>query len=322
MSDVSGQGIGVVLEDFLFSHGTNAQEGQLFEIGGVSTADGQAVRLTVNHLYVSGPDSQYGQNLGPVNLGRLNNPYQISLLDGDAPGVNVPGQAVVEFAAPSQVTDGTGYDCLSSSAGAGSGSCSSRPASGGYHGERPDIGLALQAEVGGSSSYLNVHARSAVVDGSYIRLWGDQTLNQLAGEIQMNFYTPELSISSCDETGTSCGDRVRLTDLAMELSLGNTHQPLLLSVHGADAPEHKAGNLNIQIASIQQPAAGDIASDGGRAGSNTAVWDFYDNYYSNPAFRSNIHVGNMQIGDRDMGGARLEGMLIQHLDITTRDLQP
>ncbi|MDX1590181.1 MAG: hypothetical protein R3296_14700 [Oleiphilaceae bacterium] len=322
MSQVSGQNIGVVLEDFTFSHGTNADSGQLFEIGGITTSGGDPVKLTVNQLYITGPDSQYGQNLGPVNLGRLNNPYRIALLDGDDPDVTVPGQAVVEFAAPSKLTDGSGFDCLSRGAAAGSGSCSSRPATEDFVGERPDRGLALQADAGGSTHHLNIHARSAVMDGSSIRLWGDQDLNQLAGQIQLNFYTPELTINACDDAGGNCAGAIRLTDLAMELSLGNRHQPLLLSVHGTEAEADRAGNLNVRIATIRQPAPGEIAADGSRSGSDTAAWDFYEDYYTNPEFRSDITLGNMQVGDRNFGGARLEGMLIQHLDVTTRDLNP
>lgn len=320
MGKVSGQSIGVVLEDFVFSHGTHASEGQLFEIGGITTSDGNPVKLTVNQLYVAGSGSQYGQNLGPVNLGRLNNPFRIDLLDGDDPGVGVPGQAVVEFAAPSKVTDGSGYDCLSTGAVAGSGNCSSRPATADFAGERPDQGLRLQTDTSGSTHHLNIHATSAVMDGSHIRLWGDRDLNQLAGQGQLNFYTPELSINACAVHGGGCGGEIRLQDLAMELALGNDHQPLLLSVHGSEAEGDRAGNLNVQIATIRQPASGEIASDGGRAGSDAGAWDFYEAYYTDPGHRSHITVGEMQVGDRNFGGARVEGMLIQHLDITTRDL--
>lgn len=320
MGKVSGQSIGVVLEDFVFSHGTHASQGQLFEIGGITTSAGSPVKLTVDQLYIAGPGSQYGQNLGPVNLGRLNNPFRIDLLDGDDPGVVVPGQAVVEFAAPSKVTDGSGYDCLSTGAVAGSGSCSSRPATADFVGERPDQGLRLQTETSGSTHHLSIHATSAVMDGSHIRLWGDKELNQMAGQVQLNVYTPELSINACAVHGGGCGGEIRLQDLAMELALGNEHQPLLLKVHGSDAEGDRPGNLNVQIANLRQPDPGEIASDGSRASSDAGAWEFYEAYYTDPGHRSHITVGEMQVGGRNFGGARIEGMLIQHLDITTRDL--
>jgi len=322
LSNVEGQGVGVVLEDFTFSHGTDADIGQLFRIGGITTADGDAVDLTVNQLYITGSGSNYGQNLGPVNLGRLNNPYSLSLLDGDDPDVNVPGQAVIEFAAPRQVSASEGYNCLDSGAGAGSGTCSSRPAGDGYHGERPDMGLSLTASVGGSTNSMSFHATSAVIDGSYIRLWGDQDLDQLAGEIQLNFYTPELSITACDNGGGGCGDTISMNNFAMELSLGNEYQPFLMSVHGVDAEPDQVGNLRLQVQTIRQPGEGEIAADGSRAGSNTSSWDFYEEYYTRDDIRSSIHVGELQIGDQSFGSAHVDGMLIQHLDITTRDLTP
>ena len=65
---------------------------------------------------------------------------------------------------------------------------------------------------------------------------------------------------------------------------------------------------------------GEIGADGLRSSSDGEAWDFYESYYANPEFRSNLKIGNFSVGDRDFGSARVQGMLIQHLNIKTRDL--
>ncbi|MFL1454378.1 hypothetical protein ACJO5Y_08015 [Marinobacter sp. GN3S48] len=317
LSEVDGAGLGVVLEAFKFSHGTdvpgaNGEQARIFKIGGITSTDGQDVDITVNHLYISGSGSNYGRNLGPVNLGRLINPYRIDVVDGNTIGVK--DKAVLEFAAPAMVDSVQGFDCTSAAAVAGSGPCSSRPATADYIGERPDVGLQMNVAVGSDrSANINIHAVSAVIDGSYLRLWGDNDRRQMVGQFRLNFYSPELSIHACDQDGESCGSRVLLTDFALELAIGNELQPVFFDVDGA-------GNFVVEVAAIQQPAPGDIGADGLRGSSDAATWDFYEDYYTNPDYRSNLRIGNFSVSDRDFGSARVEGMLIQHLEIRTRDL--
>ena len=313
LAEVDGAGLGFMLEDFKFAHGTDVQNGQIFKITGLKSTDGREVELVVNQLYISGPNSDYGSNLSSVNLGRLVNPYSIDVRDGN--DIGIANKAVFEFAAPTKVDGSIGYDCLSTGAGAGSGTCSSRPAGGIYgQGERPDIGLQMNVAVGDDrSANINIHARSAVIDGSYIRLWGDNERRQLVGQVKLNFYTPELSINACSQDGQACGSRILMTNFELELALGNQLQPLFFDVDGS-------GNFIVEVAAIPKPAPGTIGADGRRSSSNAAVWDYYNDYYSNPEYRSNLRVGNLTVGDRDFGSARVEGMLIQHLKIETRDL--
>ncbi|MEP3562996.1 MAG: hypothetical protein ABJM19_00530 [Marinobacter sp.] len=174
LSEVDGAGIGLVLDNFLFSHGTdqpdvNGDQARVFRLTGIKSSDGQDVDITVNHLYIAGAGSDYGEQLTPVNLGRLNNPWRIDVVDGDS--IGVPATAILELAAPALTSDTEGFDYLSTSAVAGSGQCSSRPATDTWRGERADIGIQMNVAVGNDRSpNLNIHARSAVVDGSYIRL--------------------------------------------------------------------------------------------------------------------------------------------------------
>ncbi|MDI9246616.1 hypothetical protein [Marinobacter sp. CHS3-4] len=317
LSGISGAGLGIVLEDFKFSHGTdapdaNGNQARIFKIGGIKSTDGRDVEIVVNHLYISGSGSQYGQSLSPVNLGRLVNPYSIDVVDGN--DIGVPNKAVLEFAAPSLIDPTLGFDCMSASATAGSGPCASRPATESYIGERPDVGMQMNIAVGNDrSANINIHAQSAVIDGSYLRLWGDNDRRQMVGQFKLNFYTPELSVNACSQDGSSCGSRITMTDFALELAIGNQLQPVFFDVDGG-------GNFVVEVAAIDRPSPGSIGADGLRGSSNAATWDFYNDYYSNPEYRSNLRIGNFSVGDRDFGSARVQGMLIQHLKIKTKDL--
>lgn len=319
LSEVDGAGIGLVLDNFTFSHGTdqpgeNGEQGRIFRITGIKSTDGRDVDITVNHLYIAGAGSNYGENLTPVNLGRLVNPWRIGVVDGN--DIGVPNKAILELAAPSKVMASEGYDCMGASAVAGSGTCSSRPATDDWRGERADIGMQMNVAVGGDrSSNLNLHAQSAVIDGSYIRLWGDNERRQMAGQFKLNLYSPEVSINACSQDGSVCGSRITMADFALELAIGNSLQPVFFDVDGG-------GNFILEVDSIARPAVGQIAANGQRSGSNAETWDYYNSYYSNPDLRSNLRIGNFSVGDRDFGSARVEGMLIQHLKIQTKDLAP
>lgn len=317
MAGIDGAGIGLVLENFKFSHGTDqpdasGEQARIFRIGGIKSTDGRDVDITVNHLYISGANSNYGEALGPVNLGRLLNPWRIDVVDGN--DIGIANKAVLEFAASSKVSADRGYDCMDSGAGVGSGTCSSRPATADFIGERADIGMQMNVAVGDDrSANINIHARSAVIDGSYLRLWGDNDRRQMVGQFKLNFYSPELSINACAQDGSSCGSRILMSNFALELAIGNQLQPVFFDVDGS-------GNFVVEVAAIRRPQPGKIGANGLRSSSDAEAWDFYESYYTNPEFRSNLRIGNFSVGDRDFGSARVQGMLIQHLNIKTRDL--
>jgi hypothetical protein len=104
-----------------------------------------------------------------------------------------------------------------------------------------------------------------------------------------------------------------MSDFVLQLALGNRLQPIYFDVDGS-------GNFLLEIDTIDAPGTGQIAANGQRAGSDAATWDFYNDYYSNPEFRSNVHIGDFSVGEKNFGSARVEGMLIQHLQIQTKDL--
>ncbi|HTN33016.1 MAG TPA: hypothetical protein VL091_03340 [Marinobacter sp.] len=317
MSEIDGAGIGIVLENFKFSHGTdkpdaNGDQARIFRIGGIKSTDGQDVDITVNHLYISGANSNYGENLSAVNLGRLTNPWRIDVVDGN--DIGIAEKAVLEIAAPAMVSAAEGYNCMNTGAAAGTGTCSSRPATADYIGERADIGMQMNVAVGADrSANINIHAKSAVIDGSYLRLWGDNDRRQMVGQFKLNFYSPELSINACAQDGGACGSKILMAEFVMELAIGNQLQPVFFDVDGS-------GNFVVDVASIRKPSPGEIGANGLRNSSNADTWDYYESYYTDPEYRSNLSIGNFSVGAKDFGSARVQGMLIQHLSIRTKDL--
>lgn len=318
LATVNGQGIGMVMDDFVFSHGHDLSNDKVFRINGITDSNGNPVTINVNQLFIARAGSNYGTNLNPVNLGRLTNPYEMDLINGD--DIGLPGEAVLQFSAPTKVAAGTGYDCLNPAATVGSGDCSSRPGSAGWvNGERPDLGLELELQVGASGpKNLNFHANSAVFDGSYLRLWGDGDNNKMAAEFRLNFYTPELEISTCDQASQGCSSSVKMRDFEMELALGHTFQPLYI---GADSV---TGGMTIEIAKITHDYINNINSAGQSDGTvqGDEAFAFFQNYYSNPDYKSNIRIGEMDIGGVSLGASRIEGIQIQYLDVRFRDLEP
>ena len=326
LSEVDGRGIGIVLEDFIFSHGHDESNDQIFRISGLTDTDGNSVTVNVDQMYIAREGSRYGEVLNPVNLGRLTNPFEIDLIDGD--DVGLPGEAVLQFAAPTQYeNDADGYDCLGHSLIKGSGTCSSRPsgaaneAGGGTwdNGERADMGVELQIIDGAHTKNLNFHAKSAVFDGSHLRLWGDDDNGRMAAEFRLNFYTPELEITTCTKDNQGCGSGVKMRDFEMELALGHSFQPLYFGV------DSETGGLSIEIAKITHDYIGNInsttgVSDGSPEGNAAQL--FFEDYYVNQDYRSNISFSDIEISGTSLGSAKVEGILVQYLDVKFRDLTP
>lgn len=317
LSEVDGAGIGLVMDDFAFSHGHSPSEDKIFRITGIKDSSGEDVVINVNQLYIARAGSNYGANIEGVNLGRLTNPYEIDLLNGD--DIGLPGEAVLEFSAPKKVSLAEGYDCLDVNAVQGSGTCSSRPSSASWvNGERPDMGLELEittASLGPKN--LNFNVQSAVFDGSYLRLWGDENQNKMAAEFRLNFYTPQLEISTCSQVNQGCSSAIKMQDFQLELALGNTFQPLYIGV------DNITGGLTLEISKITHEYINNInqasgVSDGSVQGDE--AYAFFEDFYTNSAYRSNISVGNLDISGTSLGSSKVEGILIQYMDVKFRDL--
>ena len=104
LKKIDGEGIGIVLEDFVFQAGEQVNGGT-FEISGLENSSGDPVVFGISQFYVSGSNSNRGTNVidNPVNLGRLLYPYNIELRDGN--DIGITDKAVLELAAPEKLVD-------------------------------------------------------------------------------------------------------------------------------------------------------------------------------------------------------------------------
>ena len=339
LSDVSGEGIALVFEDFqieMKGEAMGGETGNNFKITGIKDSSANDVTVSIGQYYLSGTGSNLGTALDGklVNLGRLNNPITIDVLDGNSLSAGTGSWAdksVLAIAMPTQVAAANGYDCTAASSNVGSGTCSSRPdnADGnGFHGERFDMGYRINREFADSTKdvNLNFHAQSANMDGSYLRLWGSDASDSnqaMKMEIQMNFYASKLVFDSCDLDGvTACGEQVGFENFSMELALGDAkyYQPMTIDVTDT-------GFLHIMVQPLPAPgdarvpkaSTGTIAADGLEAGSDGTSWNWYKDYYTNGR-KTNISVSNLTVGSESFGSSSLQGLQIQYLEVTSHEI--
>lgn len=325
MDQVSGAGIGIVLEDFAFEAGRNiagATDNQL-DISGLETSSGQDVVLSVSQFYIAGSGSNQGDSVigNGVNLGRLNNPFNIELLDGDDVGINQ--KAILELAAPKRANGNsllnqqrlnrpssdrcsTGIACqqrYQRVTGINLGSLSSRLS------ERADFGTRFDINIAGSRAQsLEAHATGVAIDGSYLRLWGDN--NEMVGNLALKLYADDLTVFASNPDGTSRGQSVIFDNLVVEAELGyEDRQEVRFSVAGD-------GNFTLQIG--DKTAAATCRLNTGNCNNRAGFSDFYNN-----GPRADIYIEKVQVGTSaagNFGSTTISNLQVQYLKATSRDL--
>jgi hypothetical protein len=318
---VDGEGVGIVLEDFVFQAGEKTNGGT-FEISGLQTSANEEVVLGISQFYIAGSGSNKGANVldNPVNIGRLTNPFNLELRDGNESSVGVPDKAVFEFSAPAKnigLTSGsTSYFVPEFETRVGaigqrverfvnvdSSIFSSRST------ERPDMGIRYDLNISGAPyQSLESHIESLSIDGSYLRLWGGG--GRMEGEVVLNIYTPNVEFFACDNTGVNCGDSVNFQNVGVEIELGQgDFQPVTFEVDDT-------GNFVFEVASL----AGKCSSINPAGGCNSGLErDALENYYaSGPS--SNTYVGNVIVGNQDFGSSTISNLQIQFLEVKSHDL--
>jgi hypothetical protein len=287
LGSVDGAGIGIVLEDFVFNGGEAVNGGGTFEISGLQTSDNKAVVLGISQFYIAGSGSNQGANVNdnPVNIGRLTNPFNLELRDGNDLDVGVTDKAVFEFSAPTKLN-------------------------GSRLSERPDMGIRFDLEIDGERTQsLENHIESLSIDGSYVRLWGGD--GNMEGEFSLNIYTPKIDFYACDSVGGNCGETVSFRDVSIELELGSgEYQPVTFEVDDT-------GNFVFEVGTLEGKCSSVNGSGGCDAG--TAGYVELDAYYtSGPA--SNNYIGNVIVGGQDFGSSTISNLQIQYLEVTSHDL--
>lgn len=327
---VDGEGIGIVLEDFVYNAGESVNGGGTFEISGIQTSFDEDVVLGVSQFYIAGSGSYRGQNAtaNPVNIGRLMNPFNIELRDGNDPilDIGVTDKAVLEFSAPTKsigATSGTtSYFSSVYETRVGDpfnpgaigqrvvGFLSDTSVLSSRSTERPNMGIRFDLEVATvRAQSLESHIESLAIDGSYLRLWGGGS--RMEGELALNIYTPSIEVIACDALGANCGDSVNFLNVAIEAELGDgDYQPVTFEVDGT-------GNFIFEVGTL----AGKCASTNATGGCNSGVsgyTDLAEYYNSGPA--TNVYIGDVQVGGQSYGSSTVSNLQIQYLHVQSHDL--
>lgn len=288
LKQVDGAGIGIVLEDFIFNAGQETNGGGTFEISGLQTSDNRPVVLGISQFYIAGSGSNRGTNVidNPVNLGRLTNPFNIELRDGNDIDIGVTDKAVFEFAAPTKLN-------------------------GSRLSERPDLGIRFDLEVDGTRQQsLESHIETLSIDGSYIRLWGGS--GRMEGEIALNINTPNIELFACDGGGGNCGETVSFQDVNLEFELGQgEYQPVTFEVNDG-------GHFVFEVGSLEGKCSSINSTGGCNSGANTGFTELAQYYDSGP--KSNAYIGNVSVGGQSFGSSTIENLQIQYLSVTSHDL--
>ncbi len=334
LSEVDGAGIGFVLDGIVF----DASQATI-TINDITNGSGQNVPISVKEFYLAASGSNKGSTLNPANVGRLSYPFALTLAKGEdlrtytekwnlqSKQVTTGGQtrtvyfwaptgvkqwvqttpserAVLELTFPTLMASG-GNPCVAGftgSSGAES-NCSSRSS------EKVDMGIRYDFQVtAGRTDVLNFDIGELVMDGSYLRLWGDSTplmpitRQQLVGEMRMNIYAKTLDLTSCASGTTNCttsaeqaARTIFLTNAYANVALGYGlsqaspkslyGQPLLFDVTSSG---QFALELSNPIMDPQNPDASVNTNSG--VGKDRA-----DDFYAN-APRTNIVIDNLNAG--------------------------
>ena len=317
MSQVDGAGLGLVLEDFIFDSNSNSADGATLELSGIrgtrkigsGARVGGEAKLQVSRFYIAGADSSNGTaTLSGVDLGSVDKPYFIAVVDGDPYGVS--GKALMQLGAPERnpgelISFTSASRSVDSRADGAPGAKGTRltGVSGintsvlnGTQSDWMDIGMVFDLDINGPvGQSLQAHASGVNIDGTKLQLWGDD--GDVLGNLKLNMFARKLEFQACNSGGISgCGTSVIFNNFVLQAELGyGDEQPLNLSV----LPD---GQLQLTLGSI--------------AGKSTA---FYNNYYANGP-RIDMHIGKIQVGNRDFGSSTIANMQIQYLNVRTRDL--
>lgn len=139
------------------------------------------------------------------------------------------------------------------------------------------------------SDFFSIHLEGFTLNGAYLNLWGDS--QGMEGEASLQMYADKLVIGAC----RSCTDanRVVAKNLYFDINLGQASlQPLNLSVL-AD------GELRLFLPGVS--------------------WVNHQAFYQQVP-KSNVSIGNLNIGGVDLGSQVVRGMRVDYLNLRTVNL--
>lgn len=317
LADATGEGLGLVIEDFVFN-----SDSAVLTVSEINDASGNPVEIGWSELYIMGEGSQNGTAETPVDIGNYFNPWTISSQRGTADW-SAGGEAVhsgeyaaigddlalLEFAtsdyeSPAQDTVSYVTDCVMGAAS----DCATRTA---QRRSGADVGSRFRfAFASGREDVLDIDIRGMYVDGTHMRLWSSPDENgqsELSGNIRLALFAEELNIDVCNGVCNNTTSVLNIDNLLLDLNIGYGEiQPVKFSATSD-------GNFVLELTAPDPTPLGIDTTD------SVAMQQFYDDYYAN-APKSNIYIGNIQVGQNTVGETIVNGFRAQYFKITSMDL--
>lgn len=350
LTNISGAGIGLVLEDFAFEGGSSIGTGNnRLDISGLQNSSGKSVVLGVSQFYVAGSGSNKGLGgkgegvIGHgVNIGLLSNPFNIELLNGDSVGINE--RAVLEFSAPTlkpgvnngrlvtQLTASRAatIKCVTTEDRTCNNKTSSNPSgTGGAFGK----GVIVTGVSGVDRSALSSGPKNLMDLGIKFDITNDGIKKQ-----SLQAHATGVAID---------GSRIRLWgsdgDLQSNIAFKLVASQLELFATKPDGTD-QGTSVNFQDVALNlelgygsaQPLTFNVKSDGnfslklggyeaegsckGLGGGNCALGSQdYNNFYNNGP-RVDFYVNRVIVGDKNFGSSTISNLQIQYLEVNSRDI--
>jgi hypothetical protein len=325
LSDVQGAGLGFVLDKVLLD-GSGAQ----IVINDITDGQGRNVPISVKNLYLGAAGSNKGSNLSPVTIGSLDHPFELELAKGEElRSLRDDGQwvqttpnniTVLSFKFPERLVAG-GNPCIDGYAAAGS-NCSTS-ASG-----RADLGLRFDFQVAaGRTEMLALDFHQLVMDGSYLRLWGDPGQNgngELVGEARINIFAKTLEVMSCAQANCNTAGETVAQRGARTLYITNGYANIALG-YGKSQPLRLRSSADGQfVLELQNPTTGATTA----AQRQALASDFYANAPRTSLVFENLTVGGTRssptaipTGGYNFGRNEISGLSFNYLKVSSYDLR-
>jgi|TARA_B110000211_G_scaffold126516_1_gene145642 hypothetical protein len=316
LGDSTAAGLGFALDDFMLN-----SDSAVLKVTGINDSTGTEIEVDWSELYIMGEGSESGTNPTTVDIGSYLHPWTISTVRGSAdwdgdPSTHHSGEyaaigddiALIEinmerYTSAAQNTKNFVDTCLISS----DPSCASLAAirRGGI-----DIGSKFEFVLPQGSDFLDIDIRGAYMDGTSMRLWSRENVDGdsvLYADLDILFYAKEIDIGVCDSGCNPATSSLNIDNFYLDINFGYGEiQPFIIDVTSD-------GHFEFELAKPDPEPQGINPND------SDAMIAFYDDFYAN-APKSNVYIGNIQVGNNTAGEAIVRDMSIQYLKVTSQDL--
>lgn len=316
LGNSTAAGLGFALENFVL----NSDSAEL-AVTGINDSTGSEVVVNWSKLYIMGEGSQGGEVEKPVDIGSYLNPWTIGSVrgttdwDGD-PSTHHSGEyaaigddiALIElnmerYDSVVQNTKSYVNTCLL----ANDPSCASMTE---IRRNGMDIGSKFEFILPEGSDFLDIDIRGAYFDGTSMRLWSRENVDGnsvLYADLDILFYAKEIDVGVCDSGCNEATSTLNIDNFYLDVNLGYGEiQPLIFDVTSD-------GHFELELTKPNPGPQGVDQTD------SDAMIAFYNDFYAN-APKSNVYIGNIQVGDNSAGEAIVRDMSIQYMKVTSQDL--